>query len=584
MTLEQLWTIIHKQWRLVLLCFAVVGVGTFCISKCITPTYQSTVLVQVTLHASSVQSDYNSLMASDQLVQTEVQLATSDPVLREVASHYSRLTVDALAKRVTATSKLNTQLFEIDVQDVSPTGAAQLANDVAATLIKQQLQQSQLYNKRSQQQIQQDLDGTKQQINAVNEQLSSLNPGNQAQVTALQNQLTTLQQHYGQWQTSLAQLELSEAQNSDYLRVAQPAQPASAPVKPQILLNTIIGLLAGALLGIILAILFEQSDTHIRTAEQLSELLRSPVLATIQRVDGERGEGVTSPQGQQINAEAYRMLRTNIGFSSIDKPLRTFAITSATAQEGRTTTSINLAMFMAKAGKSTLLIDADFRQPTIAETFGLAPEKLGLSNAIIALARSQFHINPVLPKQSARGYSLEPYMHSVGIPNLRVMPSGPLPPNSSELLDSKAMGRFFQAVENCAIEMIIFDTPALLGLSDANILAAKVDGTLVVADMMQAKKEHMSRVKATLAQSGANVIGCIANKAGSKHRRTKPAFVELIRKTRRTARRKKSRGTNSLVQPPVTPILPVTPIPLPAYGGRQSVLPAIAQGHVSWSQ
>ncbi len=558
MTIEQLWAIIRKQWKLIVVCFVSIGVGTLGVSTYIKPTYQSTALVQVTLYSGSSQSDYNSLLASDQLVQTEVQLATSDPVLREVASHHPKLTVERLSKQVTATSKLNTQLFEIDVQDASPTEAAMLANDVAATLIKQQLQESQRYNNRSQQQLQQDLDSTKQQIDDINTQIVSLSNrgGKQSQITTLQSQLSSLQQHYNQWQTSLAQLELMEAQNSDYLRIAQPAQPALVPVKPQVLLNTSIGLGAGLFVGILLAMLLEQLNTRVQSAEQLSELLGLPVLATIRHVNIAKGEEVLNPQEQNTNSESYRILRTNIGFSSIDKPLRSVAITSAVSQEGKSTTSVNLAIFMAKAGKSTLLIDADLRSPSIHENFGLFPDRMGLSNAIVAFARSQFHSNPMLPHQSALGLSLDPYMHSVGIPNLRVMPSGPLPPNPSELLDSKAMERFFRAVENCGIEMILFDTPPLLGLSDTSILASKVDGTLIVTDVTHAKKDNMSRVKAILAQSGANVIGCIVNKESVKRKVSNYALHQ-----RKSQQRIAGPHNSALGRPmtwvPATPMYPI---------------------------
>jgi len=114
-----------------------------------TPLYQSTALVQVTLRSANNQSDYTSLLASDELVQTEAQLATSDPVLREVASHFAGLTVGRLSNEVTTTYKLNTQLFEIDVVDPNPAQAAALANDVAATLIKQQLARIQQQNSQS---------------------------------------------------------------------------------------------------------------------------------------------------------------------------------------------------------------------------------------------------------------------------------------------------------------------------------------------------------------------------------------------------------------------------------------------------
>src|SRR5436853_4589247 len=183
MTLEQYWAILLKQWKLVLICFLFVGLGTFVGSKLMTPLYQSSVLVQVALRSNTTnQADYNSLLASDQLVQTESALATSNLVLHEVASHYPGLSERQLAGEVSATTKTNTQLFQIDVVDPSPTRAAKLANSVAMTLISQQQQAIQQQNNQSQQQMQQDLDQTQQKINDTTANIAGLpakggNPG-----------------------------------------------------------------------------------------------------------------------------------------------------------------------------------------------------------------------------------------------------------------------------------------------------------------------------------------------------------------------------------------------------------------------
>ena len=122
MTLEQYWAILIKHWKLVVICFLFVGVGTFIGSRLMQPLYQSSALVQVVIRSSSNnnQADYNNLLASEQLVQTEATLATSDPVLRAVASHYPGLTASELAREVSASPRTNTQLFEIDVVDPSP--------------------------------------------------------------------------------------------------------------------------------------------------------------------------------------------------------------------------------------------------------------------------------------------------------------------------------------------------------------------------------------------------------------------------------------------------------------------------------
>lgn len=526
MTFEQFWSILLKQWRLIIVCFLVVGVGAYIGSKLMIPLYQSTAVVQIAIRSGNNQADINSLLASDQLVQTEAQLAISGPVLQEVASHYRGLTAVQLSKEVTATPTPNTQLFQIDVLDASPARAATLANDIASTLIKQQLQVFQQDNLQSQQQIQQDIKQTQQQIDTTTNQIAALQAkgGSSAQINGLETRLNALQQHESQWQLLLAQLELAQAQSGDFLRIAQPAQPADSPARPSVTLNTGIGLLAGLFLGLLLALLIERLDTRVRSAEALLQLLDWPVLATVWRLGSseKEKEELINPQGHSANVESFHILRTNIGFSVLDKPLQTIMVTSATIHEGKSITAANLAIFMAKAGKSTLLIDADLRRPTLHEKLHLLGNNMGLSNAILACSQLQVttaslhqHVTPILSTPS-----LEPYMHSTDIPNLRVMPSGPLPPNPPELLDSKAMERFFAAVVYCGAEVIIFDTPPLLGLSDASILASKVDGTVLVVDITQANKKNLKRLRDLMTQAGAHVLGCVVNKQRASRKET----------------------------------------------------------------
>ncbi len=557
MTFGQFWSIILKQWKLILICFLIVGLGTYIGSKLITPLYQSTALVQVAIRSGNNQADYNSLLASDQLVQTEASLAISDPVLREVASHYPGLTVQQLANAVTSTVKLNTQLFQIDVVHASPARAAVLANDIAATLIRQQLQVIQQENTQSQQQVQQDLEMTGQNIDATTSQISALQAkgGNQARVAVLQVQLNGLQQHYSQWQTLLAQLELTQAQNGDFLRIAQSAQPGISPVRPNVLLNTVAGLVAGLFLGLLLAMLFEQLDTRVRTPTAVNQLLEWPVLATVWRTNTSNMEDVINPKGNDANVEAYRILRTNIGFSAIDKSVHSMQVTSACPGDGKSAIAANLAIFMAKAGKSTLLIDADLRRPTQHKLFSLPADSLGLSNALLV---SSMQVSPYAPSRpyysstpsknqspdvvNSNRLLLQSFVHMVGIPNLWVMPSGPLPPNPSELLDSKTMQRFQEILEKCGIDVVIFDTPPLLGLSDSTILASKVDGVLVVIDMTRANKGKLKQVKAILAQASANVLGCVINK--ERKSRNDSAYTYYYYAPEQDAERKLARNGN----------------------------------------
>ena len=502
MTFEQFCRILIKHWRLVVICSLFVGLGAFFGSKLMTPLYQSSALVEIVFIPGNTQSNYDSLLAGQQLAQTEAPLATSDPVLREVASHYRGLTVEQLAGEVTATATTNTQLFEIDVKDPSPTRAAALANDVAATLIKQQLQ--------------------------VFQQTSG--PSGQGSVSIF---------------------------------IAQPAQPALTPSQPNVRLNTAAGLVTGALLGILLAVLFELLDKSTRTPEALSELLDWPVLGTIWQAAPE--EDVINPIGHNSNVESYSILRTNIGFAALDRSLHTLVVTSGAPRDGKSVVAANLAIFMAKAGRNTLLIDADLRHPIQHEQFGIPAHALGFSNAVLAFSSPTTANAPayqqVLTPTTRTGpsstpvvtreLSLDPFVRAVDIPHLCVMPSGPLPPNPSELLDSKAMQRFFAALSNCGAEVVIFDTPHLLGLSDASILASKVDGTLVVVDITRASKGNLLQVKALLGQAGARVLGCVVNKQRRSPKDTPYSYYYSTGK--------QSRGGHSRKDANLPAISPLTP-------------------------
>lgn len=455
MTFEQYWSILRKRWKFILVCFVLMGIGTYIGNKFVKPSYQSTVLVQVNVSSST--SDINNLLASDQLVQTEAIVATSDPVLREVASHYKGITVDKLMKEVTVTARMNTQIFEIDVVDANPRLAAAIANDIAATLIKQQ-----------EQEIPQ------------------------------------------------------ETAQGGFLVVVQSAVPSQNPIQSNKMLIIAAGLLAGLFLGMLLAILFEQIDPKIRTPEDLAKLLSWPILTTIWH---SKSEALISSSNQNPNAESYRMLRTNIGLSVINQPLRSLLITSATPHEGKSVIAANLAIFMANTGKRTLLVDANLHSPAQHTQFGLPPTEAGLSDAIFAVnmqtTKNLFSgqkfpslLSPI--RQSNMpippSFSLGPFMHSVGIPNLQIIPTGSPFPDASELFASQAMPFLMSSIENCGADVVIIDAPPLLGLSDTSILAAMVGATLFVVDITHAYKKTLKQAKALITQTGAQVLGCVVNK------------------------------------------------------------------------
>jgi Mrp family chromosome partitioning ATPase/capsular polysaccharide biosynthesis protein len=529
MTIDYYHSTFVKQWKAMLLCFLVVILGVLLVSQLMTPVYQVSALMQITPHLVANQPDSSASLAADRLLQTESQLALSEAVLREVASHFQGITPEQLMRKTQVTPQTNTQLFAITVQDTSPARAAALANDIAQTLLDQQARLNTQAATQAVTRIQQDLDNVQQHIELVTNQIARLQQQNKGspQLIALQTQLGGLQQHYNQLQNAQAQLELLAAQNSNTLQCVQLALPDGRLVRPIIPLNLLASLPIALSLSILLALALEACNTHVRTPEALSLLLQWPVLAPIWRIRGivERQELVHLPDQEPSNVESYRALRANLSFSSIDRSLRTLVVTSAAPGDGKSVVAANLAISMARVGKNTLLIDADLRRPVLHELFSIDADKMGLSDAILTAnvseansrrLRAQF-LTPLsqgntlgLPR--APRFSIDSFVHDAGIPNLRIMPAGTLPPNPAELLDSRAMQRLFIALEQSDADVIIFDTPPLQHLSDASILASRVDGTLVVVDASRARKGQLKQLKFALTQSGAHVLGCVMNK------------------------------------------------------------------------
>jgi len=191
-------------------------------------------------------------------------------------------------------------------------------------------------------------------------------------------------------------------------------------------------------------------------------------------------------------SEAYRTLRTNLEFSSLDKPIRTMVVTSPGPEEGKSTTLANLAVTIAQGGKRVILVDCDLRRPSQHTIFGV-PNVAGLTTMVREDQAMQ-----------------EPPLQEVGVPNFWLLPSGPLPPNPSELLGSRRMEEIITALLEQA-DMLLFDVPPIIAVTDAAVLASKVDGVLLVFKAGGTKRDHAQRAKALLEKVNARLIGAVLN-------------------------------------------------------------------------
>jgi len=189
-------------------------------------------------------------------------------------------------------------------------------------------------------------------------------------------------------------------------------------------------------------------------------------------------------------SEAYRTLRTNLQFVSLDKPLQSLLVTSPGAEEGKSTMLANLGIAMAQSERKVILVDCDLRHPTLHQLFGLA-HKRGLTTMMVEEAAMS-----------------DPPLQETSVPGLWLLASGPLPPSPSDLLGSRRMDRVLDALKERA-DVVLLDSPPVVAVSDAAILATKVDGVLLVVSAGQTKRDSVQAAKAKLQKVNANLLGAV---------------------------------------------------------------------------
>ena len=274
--------------------------------------------------------------------------------------------------------------------------------------------------------------------------------------------------------------------------IAVDAQLPSAPVSPQPVRNLAIALVLGLLLGIGVAVLRETLDTSVKSPADAFEHSGAPVVGNIAH-DSTVGKKplLSDISGHAPRAEAFRVLRTNMQFLDVDKQSKVITLTSSLPQEGKTTTAVNLAIALAQAGTRTLLIDADLRRPKVAETLGLEGS-VGLTTVL--LGKVSLH------------EAVQTHVRS----GLRVLTSGAIPPNPAELLQSQTMADFLASVRGHC-DVVLFDSPPLLPVTDAALLASQSDGAILVIRHGKTTREQLGASIQRLENVGARTLGVVLN-------------------------------------------------------------------------
>ncbi|HZY45690.1 MAG TPA: polysaccharide biosynthesis tyrosine autokinase [Anaerolineae bacterium] len=502
MELRQYLNIVRKWWWLIVISMVIAGGAGYFATKSIPPTYLSRVTLMVGQALQNPNPSQNEIFTGEALAQSYADLVKRQPVLQGTLNALSlNWELTALQQMVSSRVVLGTQLLEITVLDTDPNRAQTLANEIGHQAILLSPSSTDLGEADQRQFILDQLVDLKANIQHAlteNAQLDQTitSTGSASQVQAARDRQAVLRTQISSWQNTYAQLLNGLQHNTtNFLSVVEPPQVPTAPIGPRPIENALLAVLIGFVLSTTGTFLLEYMDDTIKTPEDARQVFDLAVLGTVGQMDyGDYpSKLVTALQPRSPISESFRILRTNLQFSAVDQPLGALMVTSTSPSEGKSLTAANLAVVMAQSGKRVILVDADLRRPTQHRIFELN-NNAGLTNVLLDG-----------PARLADALQLTP------IENLRVLTAGSIPPNPSELVGSARMAEFIQSLRAQA-DLIIFDTPPIMVVSDATVLSPRVDGVLIVVNSAHTRRPIAQRAENTLKAAGARVLGISLNR------------------------------------------------------------------------
>ncbi len=341
----------------------------------------------------------------------------------------------------------------------------------------------------------------KQQTEQARVALSRL-PSQELRAAQLDTDQKVLQQTYETLNQQLQSLKIGEEAKVADARIVSLAEPILKPIAPERLKLMLYAGVLGLLGAFATALVLDMLDNRIYSDEEAQRITGLPVLSHVpfSRVTSEvslmpkpSANGQSAQLGRTSPLlESFRMLRANIAFSAVDKPIRALVVTSSVPNEGKSNSAFNLAVAAAIDGERVVLVDLDLRRPT-AHTICELPNRIGFSS--VALGRA----------------TLEEALQESGVPGLRILTSGPTPPNPFKMLNSQSARAIIDELRKDA-DFIVIDTPPMLGMADARLVASWVDGTLLIVSCRDAARREVGRAADLLAQGGTETLGVVLTK------------------------------------------------------------------------
>ena len=500
--LEYLQLLWHWAWLLVLAALAA-GAVTYYYTDLQPRIYQSSTLVTASSASRSVIDPYSSVYNDQQLAITYSKTMLTSPVMDEVSK---RLGFPIKAK-INIQTVTDTALMQITVTDKDPVKAALIANMLVNVFSEKiHSEQTSRYTEL--------LTDLESEINSLDEQIgitqqkqasliASLDPKIPADSITLlaKSQYEELLSQYQQSRIYFVQyfqdIKLTEAQSTSSLIQEDPAIPDAIPIQPQPVRSAVMAGIVGLFIAAGVVLLIGILEDTIRDPEEITRRWGLPVLGLITTFNSAQSPIITMSQPRAPVSEAFRSLRTNLQFAEVDNPLHTLLVTSTSPTEGKTTVVANLANVIAQNDRDVVVIDADLRRPGIHKIFKLS-NSIGLTDYFI---HSQDLLNGIIK--------------TTGTNRLSVITSGSLPPNPSELLNSDKMMNVISSLGE-HFNSIILDTPPLLVVTDALVLAPHMDGVILIIDPRKSKRGAVKHAIEELRRVNANLLGVVLNKVKVK--------------------------------------------------------------------
>ncbi|MBK9711688.1 MAG: polysaccharide biosynthesis tyrosine autokinase [Kouleothrix sp.] len=525
---------VRLLWRwswLVVVLMLLPGAAAYAISKQIQPVYQaSTSLLVNQAPANSMTIDYNALRASEGLAKNYVPLLVKRPVLAAVISNLKLNTApELLAAKVDASVPRDTQIIVLTVDDPDPQLAATLADEIVKVFIQRNRDLQAGRYTASKQSLEHELERIQRDIDQAQAKLLSfttpLSAAQQAEQSQTQTLLAEYNSSYATLYRSYEEVRLAETQTTDSLYVVEPAYTGPDPVSPRTKLNVLMAVVVGALLALGLIYVIGYLDNSVKTSEDVEKVTGIVPLAAIARIGGSdiHDKLASATNLRSSAAEDYRSLRVNIEFSTVDTPISTIVVTSGSPGEGKSLTATNLAVAFAQSGKRVILVDTDLRRPVLHHAFNISNMR-GVTTALV-------HFQPG---------TIGDHIEATGISNLRLMPSGPLPPNPADLLGSRRMTQLIEVLKQEA-DVVVFDSPPVLAVVDAALLGRLCDATLLVVRAGSTRTDALRRMRDQIVQSGPRMLGVVLNQVAQSRLAYSAYYNNDSARTRLAARLRRLR-------------------------------------------